>query len=106
ISRSWVSLAAPCVMAAMPPITTKSTPWRDSTSRSAVGRNSAQVAIRPLRRTGQLAHVVVSGLEGGQALCGRQPQVARDECFVDSRPPLGCGDLEPVTGRKKGTLQR
>src|SRR5215211_9460039 len=97
MSRSRVNCGEPCAIAAMPPITTKSTPASSSARSSAPRRSSGQPAKAPLRLERELSRARVLALEALEPLAGREPERLDDLRLVDARRhPRGVQDQRAV----------
>src|ERR1700729_358878 len=77
--------AEPWPIIAMPPTTTKSTPWATRRWSSAPSLNSGHVATALSRRERERADVHVASLERLQPLSGLNPQLCGHERLVDAR---------------------
>src|ERR1700759_4896629 len=95
MSRSRVMRADPCAITAIPPTITKSTPCETRACRRDWRRSSGHSANGLTCRQRELAHVLIAGLEGPQALLRRELQVLEHHRLVDAglRLPRGQGQL-------------
>src|SRR5437588_5197317 len=106
MSRSLVLRAEPCATIAIPPTTTKSTPWATRRFSSRPGWNSGQLATTPRACECDLADVGVASLEALDPVARREPQPSSYQRLVDARVVRLGVEREPSPAGAERAVER